>query len=123
MEVGRNGGTRSKGLLAAIDLEGCDPSQPRYAMRALSAAGSEIRPYRNSSRIAHFHCFHSSNLSLPPLAWPVVEQIELGFLFLLPAGSLMQYLRLRKPRLSLGIELRGFQVLQNLFSAIHDLSW
>jgi hypothetical protein len=125
MEVGRNGGTRSKGLLAAIDLESCGPSQPRYAMRPLSAAGSEIR-----STVTHLALptsilpiFHSCTLPLLPLARPVVEQIELGFLFLLPARSLMQYLRLRKPRLSLGIELRGFQVLQNLFCAIYDLSW
>jgi hypothetical protein len=57
------------------------------------------------------------------LARPVVEQIELGFLFLFPARTLMQNLRLRKARLSLGIELRGFQVRQNFFCPINDLSW
>ena len=55
VSVGFRGAERPGDVQAVIDLEGCGPSQPRNAMRAFSAAGSEIRPYRSLSRIANLH--------------------------------------------------------------------
>jgi len=44
------------------------PSAPSYSMRALSAAGSEIRPYQSPSRIANLPFFHVAGTKFPPCA-------------------------------------------------------
>jgi hypothetical protein len=61
-------------------LEGAGPSAPRYAMRALSAAGSEIRPYRSriARRFSILPIFHSSTLQESMLRDDLARGAALG---------------------------------------------